>query len=204
MARHRISPRQHHRIFSCTSKFEKCILPVLIHRAITCDSFKVLPKKKPKRCWVTIKKKKKKKKKKDPKSYFLTSNDPRHAPKSYYLTSSDPRHAPRGKILASLYSTLHNLRLDIQHGYVCIKWILDPSGPYPLALPPRTRSKFRMSSSSPHQYGYPLWQFRESSLNGLGTIGDITDGLTGGLAARRTDGRGGITLSPFFLRKARG
>ena len=36
MARHHISQRQHHRIFPCASKF-----PVLIHRAITCDSFKL-------------------------------------------------------------------------------------------------------------------------------------------------------------------
>ena len=48
----------------------KCVPPVLIHRAITCDSFK-----KPRRSCVTIKKKKK-----DPKSYFLNCGDPRHAP----------------------------------------------------------------------------------------------------------------------------
>ena len=51
----------------------KCVPPVLIHRAITCDSFKAVPKK-PKRSWVTIKKQT------NPKSYFLTSRDPQTCP----------------------------------------------------------------------------------------------------------------------------
>ena len=72
----------------------ECIPPVLIHWAIICDSFKVLAKKKPKRSWVTIKK----------------SN-----PKSYFLTSNEPQTCSRGKHFAPLYSTLHYLQLDMQH-----------------------------------------------------------------------------------------
>ena len=112
----------------------KCVPQVPIHRAITYDSFKVLAKK-PKRNWVTIQIKDR---------------------KSYFLTSSDPQICPRGKIFAPLYFTLHNLRFDMQHDYVCTKWILDPSRPHPLALPPRVISKFRMCSSSPHPLGYYL------------------------------------------------
>ena len=51
---------------------------------------------------------------------------------------------------APLYSTLHNLRFDMQHDYVCIKLILDPLGPHPPGPAPRVTSKFRMCSSSPH------------------------------------------------------
>ena len=56
--------------------------------------------------------------------------------KSYFLTSSDLQICPVGKIFAPLYSTLFYLRLDMQHDHVCTKWILDPSGPHPLALSP--------------------------------------------------------------------
>ena len=91
-------------------------------------------------------------------------------PKSYFLTSGDAQTGPQGKIFAPLYSTLHNLRFDMQHGYVCIKLILDPSGPHPPWPCPKGSSKFRMCSSSPHPYGYHLWKFWESSLNGLGAM----------------------------------
>ena len=76
---------------------------MLIHTAITGDSFKVLAQKAYGSC-VTIKK--------NPKSYFLTSGD----------------------IFAPLYSTLHYLWFDMQHNYVCTKFILDPSGPCPQRL----------------------------------------------------------------------
>ena len=85
----------------------KCVPPVLIHRAITCD-FKVLAKKAELGD----------NKKKDPKSYFLTSSDPQTCP----LPPPPPLPQPhRGKIFAPLYSKFHNLRFDMQHGYVCIK-----------------------------------------------------------------------------------
>ena len=89
----------------------ECVPPVLIHRAITCDSFKVLAKKKPKRSWVTIKRK---------------------DPKSYVLTSSDPQSCPQGNIFPPLYSTLHNIRFDMQ---VCIKWIWTLRGHTPWPCP---------------------------------------------------------------------
>ena len=91
----------------------ECVPPVLIHWAITCDSFKFLAKK-PKRSWVTIKKS-------DQKSYVSTSNV--------------PQTCPRCKRFAPLYSTLHYLLFDMQHDYVCTKWILDPSGPNPRPCP---------------------------------------------------------------------
>ena len=107
----------------------KCTPPVLIHRAITYDSFMVLAKKKPKRSWVTIKEK---------------------DPESYCLTSGDPQTCPQGKMFAPLYSALHYLRFDTQHDYVCTKWILTHRGHTPLALPPGVTSKFWMCSSSLH------------------------------------------------------
>ena len=46
---------------------------------------------------------------------------------------------PLGKIFAPSYSNLHNLRFDMQHDYVCTKWILDfgatPPGPAPAPAP---------------------------------------------------------------------
>ena len=92
----------------------KCVSPIIIHRAISCDSFKGLVQKAKRSC-VTMKKK-------DPKFYFLTS--------------SDTQTCPGANFFAPLYSTLHLLRFDMQHDYVCTKWILDPSGPHSLALPP--------------------------------------------------------------------
>ena len=50
----------------------KCIPPVLIHRAITCDIFKVLAQNAEEEVCDNNKK--------DPKSYYFTSGDPRHAP----------------------------------------------------------------------------------------------------------------------------
>ena len=99
----------------------ECVRPVLIHRAIICDSFKVLAKKKPKRSWVTI-----------------IKNDL----KAYLLTSSDPHTCPWGTTFAPLYSIIHYLRFDMQHDYVCTKWILDPSRPHPLAKPPGVTSNY--------------------------------------------------------------
>ena len=58
----------------------KCIRLVLIHGAITCDSFKVLAKKSLKGVGWQYKK--------DPKSYFLTSSDPSHAPGDKFLHHS--------------------------------------------------------------------------------------------------------------------
>ena len=58
-------------------------------------------------------------------------------PKSYFLTPSDPQTCPQGKIFAPLYSTIHDLRFDMQHDYVCTKWILDPSGPHPPGVCPK-------------------------------------------------------------------
>ena len=101
----------------------------LIHRAITCDSFKVLAKKAQEE---------------------FGDNQKKKDLKAYFLTSSDPQICPCGKIFAPLYSTLHNLRFDMQHGYVCIKRILDLQGHTPLALPQGVISKFQMCSSSPH------------------------------------------------------
>ena len=46
------------------------------------------------------------------------------------LTSCDPQTCPRGKIFVSLNSTLHYLRFNMQHDYICTKWILNPSGPH--------------------------------------------------------------------------
>ena len=62
-------------------KIPKCVSRVLIHRAITFDTFKVLAKK-PKRSWVTIKIS-------DPKSYFLMASDPQTCPTApLYFSSS--------------------------------------------------------------------------------------------------------------------
>ena len=102
------APAQAH--ISLHIKIPKCVSRVLIHRAITFDTFKVLAKK-PKRSWVTIKIS-------DPKSYFLMASDPQTCP------------------TAPLYFPLHYFQFDMQHDFICTKWTLDPSGPHPLVLPP--------------------------------------------------------------------
>ena len=108
----------------------ECVPPFLIHRAITCDSFKILAKQ-PKRSWVTIK----------------------TDLKAYFLTSCNPETCPWGESFAPLYSTLHNLRFDMQHDYVCTKWILDPSMPHLPGPTPRGHIRipnvFLQSSSIP-------------------------------------------------------
>ena len=105
----------------------KCFPLVLIHRAITCDSFKVLAQK----------------------AYEESCDNPKKGPK-IFLTSNDPQTCPWGKIFAPPYFTLHYLWFDMQHEHVCIKWTLDHSGPHPPALPPRVTLKFRMCSFGPH------------------------------------------------------
>ena len=107
-----------------------CVPPVLIYRAIICDSFKALAKKKPEE---------------------LADNKKKTGPNSlFFLTSSDPQPCPRGKRFAPLYSALHNLRFDMQHDYVYTKWISDPSKPHLPDPVPRGTSKFRMCFFSPH------------------------------------------------------
>ena len=58
-------------------------------------------------------------------------------PKILLFYSSDPQTFPRAKMFAPLYSTLHNLRFDMQHDYVGTKCILDPLGPQPPGPTPR-------------------------------------------------------------------
>ena len=81
-----------------------------------------------------------------------------------------PPDMPPGQNVCTTVFCSYYLPLDMQYDYVCIKWILDPSGPHPTALRQRVKSKFRMCSSSPHPQGYRLWKFRDSSLNDLGAI----------------------------------
>ena len=91
----------------------KCIPSVLIHRAITCDSFMVLAQK-----WLEL------------------CDNPKKYPKSYFLTSSDPQTCPRGNIFAPLYSTLTSFNLICNvHDYVQ-NGFLTLQGHTPLALPP--------------------------------------------------------------------
>ena len=107
----------------------KCVLPVLIHRDITCDSFKVLAQKaREELC----------DKKRTPSPTFW----PLHGDVTPVM--------PPGQIFCTTYSILHYLWFEMQHDYVCTKWILRPFGATPLALPPGDISKFWMCSSSPH------------------------------------------------------
>ena len=99
----------------------ECVPPVLIHWAIICDSFKVLAKKKPKRSWVTIKKS-------DPKSYILTSNDPRHAPGANFLSHCI--------LLFITFSFICKVTMFVQNEF----WTL--RGHTPLAPTPGVTSKF--------------------------------------------------------------
>ena len=106
----------------------ECVPPVLIYWAITCDSFKVLTKK-PKRSWVTLKTS-------DPKSYFLTSNDPRHAPGANVLHYCI--------LLLITFNLICNMTTFVQNGFWTLRGHTAP------ALPLGATSKFRMCSSSPH------------------------------------------------------
>ena len=116
-------------------------------------------------------------------------------PKSYFLTSEDPRHAPRVKSFAPRYSTLHFLWLDMQYDYVqngfCTLRDHIPPGPVPRGYI-KIMNVFLQSSST------GLSPVKVSSLNGLGAMA---------WHYRRTDvqmdGRG-ITISPLFLQKAPG
>ena len=110
----------------------KCVAPVLIHRAITCENFKVLAQKAYKGLCDNPKKQR--------------TQNPTFLP----LVTPDMH---TGQNFAPLYSTLHYLWFDMQHelhDYVCTKWILGHFGATPLALPPGITSKLRMCSSSPH------------------------------------------------------
>ena len=88
----------------------KCVPPVLIHRAITCDSFKVLAQK------VYGK---------------LCDNKTKQGPKNLLFYLWWPPDMPRGKFLH------HWILLFITFDLICNmtifihKWILDPSGPRP-------------------------------------------------------------------------
>ena len=65
---------------------------------------------------------------------------------------------PTAKMFFILLNSIthHYLWFDVQHDYVCTKWILDHSGPPPPPPPP------------PPQGLHCLWKFRDSSLNCLG------------------------------------
>ena len=126
----------------------ECVPPVLIHRAITCDSFKVLSQKAYEELCDN--------KKKDPKSYFLTSSDPWHAHGSTFL-----HHC----VLLSITFDWHATWLFVQNDF----WTFWATST-PLALSPVVTSKFQMCSSSLHPYGYHLWKFWDSCLNGLGAL----------------------------------
>ena len=52
-----------------------------------------------------------------------------------------PPDMPLGKMFASLYSTLHYIWFDMEHDYVCTKWILDPLGPQSPGPAPRGNIK---------------------------------------------------------------
>ena len=99
----------------------ECVPPVFIHRAVTCDSFKVLAKKAKEELGNNNNKKKR-------------TQNPTFCP------PMTPR-CPQGKIFAPLYSTLHNLRFDMQQDYVRTKWILGPSRPHLPGPAPRGHIK---------------------------------------------------------------
>ena len=109
----------------------KCVPPVLMHRAITCDSFKVLAQK-VFDC-VTIKKKK-------------TTQNPTFWP------PGTPRHAPGAKVshhcilLFITFDLICYMTMLVQNGFWTIPPPPLPSWPYP----PGITSNFRMCSSSPH------------------------------------------------------
>ena len=115
----------------------KGVLPILIHRTITYDNFKVLAKKH-KNSWVTIKKRTQ-----NPTFWPLVTL--RHALGQTFCTTVFSSSLP-----SIWYATC----------YVCTKWILTHRGqPLALALPPGVTSKFRMCSSSPHP-GYYCDSFK--------------------------------------------
>ena len=90
----------------------ECVHSVLIHWAITCDSFNVLAKN-PKRSWVTIKKS-------DPKSYFLIfNNPPRHAPEANCLH--------QGILLFIIFNLICSMTMFVQNGF----WTLRSTHPWP-------------------------------------------------------------------------
>ena len=113
--------------YLCTHQNSKCLPPVLIHRAITCDRFKILAQKAEEE---------------------LCDNKKMDA-KSYFFTSGDPQDMPMGQNFCTtvFYSSLP---LIWYATWLCTKWILDPLGQHPLTLPPWVTSKFQMCSSSPH------------------------------------------------------
>ena len=112
----------------------ECVPLVLIHRAITYDSFKVLAKK-PKRSLVTIKKTPKQKKK-PLKPTFWPLVTPRHASGAKFL-----HHCI---LLCVTFNLICNITVFLQNEF----WTL--RGQTPLALSQGVISKFRMCSSSPH------------------------------------------------------
>ena len=109
----------------------KRVLPVLILRAITCDSFKIISQKA---------------------SEELCDNPKKKDPKSYFLTSSDPQTSPEQNFWTTVFYSSLPLIWYAKWLYVCTKWILDPWGPHPLALSPGLTLKFWMCSSSPHPH----------------------------------------------------
>ena len=55
--------------------------------------------------------------------------------------------------------------------WLCLyKKDFEPFGATPPGPVPRGHIKIRMCSPSPHPQGYRLWKFRDSSINGLGTM----------------------------------
>ena len=141
-------PRASAITYLCAHQNSKWVPPVLIHRAITCDSFKVLAQK----------------------AYEELCDNQKKDPKSYFMTSSDPQTCPQDKIFAHCillfitFDLICNMTMFVQNG-VWTFW-----GHTMLALPPGVTTKFWMCFYSPHPKGYHLWKFRGSSLNGLGAM----------------------------------
>ena len=104
----------------------KCVPPVLIDRAISCDSFKVLAKKAQEELCDN---------KKGPKILFFDLVTPRHAPGAKFCTTV---------IYSSLPSIWDATWLRLY------KTILDPSGPHPPGLTSRGYIKISNVFSSPH------------------------------------------------------
>ena len=93
MARHRISPRQRHRISPCTSKFEMRSSSPQIYYLWQFQGTSL-------------------------KSLRGVVWQSKKGPQNLPLTSSDPKTCPHGNSFAPLYSTLHYLTFDMQHYHV--------------------------------------------------------------------------------------
>ena len=120
-----------------------------------------------------------------------------------------PRHAPphppppRGKLSAPLYHILYYLRFDMQHDYVCTKWILDPSGPPPPPTGPVPRGYIKIpnvflqsSSTGLSPVKVSRFYLKWSRSNGVTLQTDVR-------TAGRTDGRG-VSQYPIFFFEKRG